>query len=251
MKFYNDFSFAGTWLTDICANATIYNKDGAKIKIITGVEHSTLDIPNQSPVFYKAKAKPKVIDFDIVMIGEVDDNIISAWLFNNGQEGELLFPDGRYINAVLNISDGIDISCFKSGDKDVYTYPVSFIAYSPYWRIKDEPKVISNEDIFFIGENNVDSYPLIKITPQDSKVVFKWNNTNVVLKDLTINREYFLDCENGEFYYQQGGDKVACMNSFFTDEYYTLPYLKPFVKNTIEMITGRANFEIDLRSRII
>lgn len=251
MKFYTNFSFAGTWLTDICENATIYNKDGASIKIATGVEHSTLDVPNQSPVFYKARAKPKVIDFDIAMVGEVDDSVISAWLFNNGQEGELLFEDGRYINAVLNISDGIDISCFKSGSKDAYTYPVSFIAYSPYWRIKNEAKVTSTGDTSFKGANNVDSYPLIKITPQASKVSFKWNDIKVVLKDLKTNRAYYLDCENGEFYYNQGGDKVACMDSFSSDEYYTLPYLKPFVTNTIRVTTGQANFEIDLRSRII
>ena len=251
MKFYTNFSFAGTWLTDICKEATIYNKDGASIKIATGVEHSTLAVPNQSPIFYKAKAKPKTIDFDIVMVGEVDDSIISAWLFNNGQEGELLFEDGMYINAVLNISDGINISCFKSGSKDAYTYPVSFIAYSPYWRIKNEERVISTGNVSFKGANNVDSYPLIKITPKENRIAFEWNDIKVILKDLTIDRAYYLDCENGEFYYKQGGDKVACMDSFFTDEYYTLPYLKPFINNTIKMTTGEAKFEIDLRSRII
>ena len=51
-------------------------------------------------------------------------------------------------------------------------------------------------------------------------------------------KEYYLDGENGDFYYLLSGSKVYSMPSLYTDDYYTMPTLLPFVNNEITLLEG-------------
>ena len=73
----------------------------------------------------------------------------------------------------------------------------------------------------------------------------------IVLKELKSGTEYYLDGENGDFYYLLAGSKVYSMPSLYTDDYYTMPTLLPFVNNEITLLEGSvASLKVVKNSRI-
>ena len=73
----------------------------------------------------------------------------------------------------------------------------------------------------------------------------------IALKDLETGKQYFLDGENGDFYYLNSEEKAFAMPCLYTDDYYTMPTLKPFVANEITLLEGSIiGMTINKNSRI-
>ena len=65
------------------------------------------------------------------------------------------------------------------------------------------------------------------------------------------NFHTFFDGENGDFYYLSAESKIYMMPCLYTDDYYTMPTLKPFVQNELTVISGSVKkIEIIKNSRI-
>ena len=138
-------------------------------------------------------------------------------------------------------------------DKSITTIP--FICYEGFWRAIENPIIITrptiNQEYNIIGNNNIESFPTIKFIPSSSTVRFKWNNMYMAFKELKTGKEYYLDGENGDFYYLLAGSKVYSMPSLYTDDYYTMPTLLPFVNNEITLLEGSvASLKVIKNSRI-
>ena len=60
---------------------------------------------------------------------------------------------------------------------------------------------------------------------------------NLLLSNENRYLHYLMEF-SGDFYYLLSGSKVYSMPSLYTDDYYTMPTLLPFVNNEITLLEG-------------
>ena len=133
---------------------------------------------------------------------------------------------------------------------------LKFIAPDPYWFINKKEEVKFENlvigDYKTVGyRGNTESFPLIKVIPNTTTLVFKWNDLTVTLNNMVIAREYYIDCELESFYYIQNGIKIVDINNIVTTKYRQFPLIDADLTNKIMIITGSASFYINPRTRII
>lgn len=251
MEYYYDFKFGTKQLSDF--SGTIYNSDGFRRTVGNDPEHITLPIPNKGEIYYGTKLSPFTFEEDCYFEESLDSREIANWICNQGEQKFQYIDDDKYCNAVYNGKLEFNIYGGEIIDKSITTIP--FICYEGFWRAIENPQIIENpttNTIYLInGNNNIISYPTFKITPRSSTVNIKWNDMYIALKDIEESKEYILDGENGDFYYLSAGSKIYMMPCLYTDDYYTMPTLKPFVQNELTVTSGSVKkIEIIKNSRI-
>ena len=241
---YDNFRFGDKWLSDF--GGIIYNEDGWKISNGLTSNKITAKLGNHDGELYLGQSyNPRTITIPIFIQNDIDIDEFYAWLLNGEQELEFEYS-GRKINAVLD--NQIDITSYYDGDyKGLST--LSFIAYNPYWRpIQDTYTTISspkvNDTKLIKTESNVDSYPIIKITPSTlSRIKFSINDEIVELNltNNNVGKEITIDCENEEIYDIRFEQKYNLFNIYHSTEYYDFPSLKPYVANKFKFLEGNVS----------
>ncbi|MVX64653.1 hypothetical protein GKZ28_13215 [Clostridium chromiireducens] len=133
---------------------------------------------------------------------------------------------------------------------------LKFICHNPYYfKLKDRDitfaNMVLNQDYAVKSKGNSDSLPLIKITPNTTKVVFKWNDLTITLNNLTINNPIYLDCEKCQCYEMSNNIKTFTISKFTSNYAYEFPILLCDARNTLKVIEGSASFVISPCTRII
>ena len=242
--YYNNFRFGDKRLSDF--GGIIYNEDGWKISNGLTSNKITTKLGNRDGELYLGQSyNPRTITIPIFIQNDIDIDKFYAWLLNGEQELEFE-GSGRKIKAVLD--NQIDITSYYDGDyKGLST--LSFIAYDPYWRpIEDTYTTISfptaNTTKLIKTESNVNSYPIIKLTPTTTnKIKFSINNEIIVL-NLTndnVGKEITIDCENEEIYDIRFEQKYNLFNIYYCTEYYDFPSLKPYITNEFKFLEGNVS----------
>ena len=251
MEYFEDFKLGDKTLSDF--SGTIINDDGWKINLSPSMEYITEKMPlKDGELFFGSRLNPREIKIKVYFEDEVDTELLSAWLLSGEIKTFSYVGDTKEIDVVF---DGfLDLECYDdNGIKGLMD--ISFIAYNPYWRIKKEKNVIfENPDTTvktFKAKNNTDSYPIIQITPYgfQGQVKFMWNGIVYTLGDL--DKDIYLDCENEELYEIINNEKVKVSPKFLNNDYWEFPFVKPFVKNTFQLVSGDIKrVEVVLNSRI-
>lgn len=252
MEYYEDFKFGEKKLSDF--GGIIYNSDGFRKSVGTDPSHITLSIPNKGEIYYGTQLSALTYDVDCYFEQSLSSKEIASWICKNEEQRFQYIDDDKYCNAVYNGKLEFDIWGGEIEDKSLTTIP--FICYEGFWRAIENPMTISRPTINQIyrinGSNNIDSYPTISIIPSSSTIRLKWNDMYIALKDLGIGKQYCLDGENGDFYYLNSGEKAFAMPCLYTDDYYTMPTLKPFITNEIALLEGSiTELTINKNSRIL
>lgn len=251
MEYYYDFKFGDKQLSDF--GGVIYSSDGFKRKIGGEPEHITLPIPNKGEIYYGTKITPLEFEEDVYFEETIEGVEIASWICGGEEKRFEYIGDNKYCNAVYNGRLEFNIYGDEIECKSLTTIP--FICYEGFWRAIESPNIIDrptiNQDYKIVGNNNIISFPSFKIIPTSSTIRFKWNDMYIALKDLVSDRVYVLDGENGDFYYMNGEEKSFAMPCLYTDDYYTMPSLKPFVVNTFKLLEGNiSQIIINKNSRI-
>ena len=251
MEYYYDFKFGTKQLSDF--GGTIYSSDGFRRTVGNDPEHITLPIPNKGEIYYGTKLSPFTFEEDCYFEESLDGREIANWICNQGEQRFQYIDDDKYCNAVYNGKLEFNIYGGDIEDKSITTIP--FICYEGFWRAIENPVTITkptiNQGYNIVGNNNIESFPTIKFIPSSSTVRFKWNDMYMAFKGLKTSTEYYLDGENGDFYYLLAGSKVYSMPLLYTDDYYTMPTLLPFINNKITLLEGSvAKLTVVKNSRI-
>lgn len=239
MKYYYDFKFGDKQLSKF--GGIIYNtNDGFKRTIGGNPEHITLSIPNKGEIYYGTKLTPLEFEEGVYFEKAIKGMEIANWICGDEEKRFEYIGDNKYCNAVYNGKLEFNIYGNETDYKSLTTIP--FICYEGFWRAIETPITVNNPTVNqsyeIVGDNNIISFPSFKIIPTSSSVRFKWNDMYIVLKDLVADRTYYLDGENGDFYYMNGIEKTFAMPCFYTDDYYTMPTLKPFTVNVFKLLEG-------------
>ena len=251
MKCYSDFIYGDKKISDF--GGTLYNEDGFRKNIGSNPNHITLSIPNKGDIYYGIKYDPIEIDLPCYFEARLSEREIASWICGEEERRFQYIGDTKYCNAVYNGKLEFEIYGGDTIDQSLTNIPL--ISYDGFWRAIEEPQIIENPTINTVylinGNNNIASYPTFKITPRSSTVNIKWNDMYIALKNIEENKEYILDGENGDFYYLSAESKIYMMPCLYTDDYYTMPTLKPFVQNELTVISGSVKkIEIIKNSRI-
>lgn len=237
-SYFYDFKFGDKYLSDF--GGTIINADGWQLKNGVTTTKLTEKIPNRhGELFLGYTYNPRIIPVSVYIEEDIDIDEFYAWLLD-GQNVFSFVDSGKEINVILD--NEIDIRAFyDNGFKG--TLDLSFIAYDPFWRVTNEKHIISNNvvlntPITVKNKGNIESYPLIMVTPYgtQSKIRFKWNDNIIILQN--ISKPIYIDCEHEECYEMNLGQKVIVSSKYYSDEYYTYPEIKPYKKNIFELIEG-------------
>ena len=209
-------------------------------------------------IFIKANYGVRVIDMEV--------------FFQETLGGDDLFELKRYLGKKYQQIfswDGDDeeksIMVISSGNFKSQVYyqkefngqlSLSFTAHNPYYFINNEKNITFNNLVIGDSKNircagNVDSYPLLKIIPNTTTVTFNWNGLLVILSNLTIGTEYYLDCELCQCYYMSSGIKVLCSDKYKSTKFIDYPSIDCEMKNTFTVINGSFTIVINPRTRII
>lgn len=254
MEYFDDFMLGDKCLSDF--NARIYNEDDSwKQSLTPSLEHITEKIPNvDGEVFINSTYGSRIIELPIFIESSINMEEFSSWICKNKEQTFSFCGDDKEIDVIYN--GLIDLQNFyDSGYKGIVN--LSFVAYSPFWRRKNElpieyTNLNINDEILFLSSCNVESYPVIKITPKgvQEKIIFSWNGDNIALQ--MVDKDIYIDSEEEEVYEIIGGQKKLVMEKFFSNEYYEMCKINPFVRNTIQVKQGEIlKMQIQLKSRII
>lgn len=256
-QYHEDFQLGSKTLSSF--NGTIINttENVKKYNLLPDIEHITdKDSSNHGERYTRSRYQPRVIPISVIFEGDVDLDELNAWLGYNKQQ-TFSWLDEQFIDKE------IDVIYDKGFDMDVYygkefygEVELSFIAHDPLWRVKNEKeKIITNPIInteyYFKSKGNIDSLPIIRITPNgtQSTIVFKWNDLIVTLQN--VISDIYID-SSGEVYSYVNGVKTPQMLKYFSNDDYEMPILKPFIRNTFTLVNGNINqLKVTLNSRIL
>lgn len=251
MEYFDDFQLGDYKLSDF--GGFVINDDGWKVNVAPSTEYITEKVSlKDGELFFGSRLNPRTIPLKVYFEDEVEIEKLSAWLASGKPQVFSYVGDTKEIDVVY---DGfLDLECYDDdGIKGIMD--ISFIAYNPYWRIKNEKHIIfTNLDstvLSFKGKGNVECYPIIKITPNgtQAEIKFNWNGVLNTLKN--VDKEIYLDCENEDLYEIIGDNKVMVSEKYDGNDYWEFPFITPFIKNTFQLIRGNvAKVEIILNSRI-
>lgn len=254
LEYFDDFRLGDKCLSDF--NARIYNEDdGWKKSLTPSLEHITEKIPNvDGQIFINSTYGSRIIELPIFIESSINMEEFSAWICKNKEQKFSFCGDDKEIDVIYN--GLIDLQNFYDSDYNGLVN-LSFVAYSPFWRRKDEfPLQFDNlrvhDRVNFLSNCNVESYPIIKITPKGNqeKIIFSWNDDNIALQ--VVDKDIYIDSEEEEVYEIISGQKKLVMEKFFSNEYYEMCKIEPLSQNVIEIKEGEIlKLEVQMRSRII
>ena len=205
-------------------------------------------------IYVNSKVGSRVIEFTVFFSmdrgwsGSTEE--IKGWLFGNRGYQKLSFPDDFDNKEIWVAYNGEALSQMYYGSEKHLNckMKLKFIAYDPYWNIKQREFVCSEENgtqleidkgVTTRTLGNCDCYPLITIIPNTSKVHFKWNELDVKITNLKKNEPYYIDCENEYTYIlDDDGTKILSLKNFKTNDYWDFPIVRYGMKNLITLKEG-------------
>lgn len=240
-------------------NGTIINTEDTKKKynLLPEIEHITdKDSSNNGERYIRSRYQPRTIPISVIFEGDVDLEELNAWLGVNKQQ-TFSWCDEQFVDKEIDViyDKGFDMEVYY-GKKFYGEVELSFIAHDPLWRVTNEKdKIITNPAIgnkyYFKNKGNIESLPILKITPNgtQSTIVFTWNDLIITLKN--IDKDIYIDSE-GQVYSYVNGVRTSQMDKYFSNEYYDMPILQPFIKNTFILNTGSVSqLSVTLNSKIL
>jgi phage-related protein len=120
---------------------------------------------------------------------------------------------------------------------------LKFLCHNPYYfKLKDRnitfTNMIINQEYIVKSKGNCNSYPLIKITPNSSAVVFSWNDLIISLNNLTTGSPIFLDCKKYICYEVVDNANISALSKFNSNDSYDFPEIDCEEKNIIKLTSG-------------
>lgn len=259
-QYYNDFRLGGKTLSSF--NGVIINKtdNTKKRNLLPEIEHLTdKDSTNNGERYVRSRYQPRIIDISVMFNGDTDIEELTAWLGYNKLQ-TFSWEDELFLDKEIDViyQKGFDMDVYYG--KDFYgEVDLTFIAHDPLWRIKNEKeKIIENPAInteyFLKSKGNIDSKPIIRITPNGSQssIVFSWNDLTITLQN--IDSEIYIDSSGltGQVYNYSNGIKIPQMLKFFSNSKYEFPIVSPFIKNKLILKSGSvAQIGVQINSRIL
>lgn len=209
-------------------------------------------------IFIKANYGVRVIDmvcFFSEELGGGDLFELKRWL---GKQYQQIFSwDGddeeKAIFAIL--SNKLDSQVYYQ--KKFYgKLNLTFTCHNPYYFVNKKEDIPFNNMTVGISKNircagNVDSYPLLKITPSTTSISFNWNGLIVTLNNLTTGTTYYLDCEKCQCYYMVNNIKTLCSDKFQSTKFIDYPSIDCNTTNNLVVLNGSFSININPRTRII
>lgn len=211
----------------------------------------------------KSKYNPRIITFTIFLTKESDGDLtflkqrLGKKYLQMFQWEDDWETDEKYL--MVKLQKGFESETYYGKESEYQgEITLSFIAPYPYWKFKKETEIAfenlkANDSKNIKSRGNVDTEPIVKITPSTTKVKLKWNDLNIELKDLTIGKEYTMDCTSQEFYcYDNNGNKENCMKKYVSNNYYDYPEILIDINNSFTIMEGQiSSIKINPNSRII
>lgn len=252
IEYFSDFKLGSYRLSDF--GGVIINDDGWKVNLSPSAEYITEKTPlKDGEFFFGSRLNPRVISVKAYFEEEIEVEKFVAWLTNPTPQSFSFVDDNKEIDVVY---DGfLDMECYDdNGFRGIVN--ISFIAHNPYYRVLKEKdiviKPISAETYSIKNKGNVDSYPLIKITPigkEKQEIKFQWNDVVNTLRN--VDKEIYLDCESEDIYEVINDKKELVTDKYYQNDYWEFPYIKPFVKNILQVVKGNIEkIEIQANSKI-
>lgn len=196
-------------------------------------------------LFMDAKYGIRVIDLEIFFseeLGGGDLFELKKWL---GKQYRQLFTwdDDWEDLGIYVIESGNWKSQVYYTKKFFGKISLKFVAHNPYYfKIKDRDiifnSLVLNQEYIAKSKGNVNSYPLIKITPTTSTVVFTWNDLIVTLNNLTTGSSIFIDCKKCTCYEVINNIKTSSMSKFTSNDVWDFPIIDCEDRNIIKLISG-------------
>lgn len=209
-------------------------------------------------IYIDSTVQPRIISMT-VFFKKTDGDLtrFKEWV-GKKYEQEFMWEDddeNKYIKVKLH--KGFESQVYYGGKDFNGKFDLEFIAYDPYYRIKAE-KILEFNDIQINkrynvrSRGNVDCYPILYITPKTNNIVINWNGMDIKLSNLTINREYIMNCEDEEFYYlDNNGNRINCISNFESNKHYDFPVMRNELKNSFCLKSGYCTMELDANSLIL
>lgn len=260
-QYYDDFSLGGKFLSDM--GGMIYNTDDTKrtINQLPDIEHSTdKDSVNDGERYIQSRYGTRSIEnIPIIWKDGTDLALVRAWLGSKEQQTFYWRGDIEHKEIDVVYSKSLDFSGFygKNNEYVGQMENISFVAHDPYWRVQNEYERKFNSPVigteYFVKSNgNVESSPIIRIKVPSTQATIKllWNDLTITLTN--VLSEIYINSEDGEVYEYLNGEKDYQMNKYYTNDNYDMPIIKPFIKNTIKVVSGNiSEIGVMLNSKII
>ena len=148
-----------------------------------------------------------------------DLKAFKGWLMGNRGRQKLTYSeDNEYKEIWVNLNGEMTSKMIYGSYKKLNCkVTISFVAYDPYFNLKQREficseekgtKLLLNTPVTTKTMGNCDCYPLIKIIPNSSSFKFKFNDLNVKFKGVSIGETLYIDCENEYPYVIRDNKKV-------------------------------------------
>lgn len=214
-------------------------------------------------IYIKSKFNPRIIEMTLFFPNDESDGDLFYLKRMLAKKYLLKFKwaddwetDEKYL--MVKLYNGFESSVYYGKETDYNgEIELKFIAFDPYWRFENE-KLIRFENISvgytnnIKSKGNVDTYPLIYITPNSTTIEMTWKDLPIKLSNLIIGQEYVIDCEKCQFYYIQNGKKVLCETQYESNKLWEYPVIEVDVVNTFKITKGSIkNLNINPNSRLI
>jgi hypothetical protein len=188
-------------------------------------------------------------------IRTIDMTVLFSEELGGGDLFELKRWLGKKYQQIFNWDEDLEnlgIYAIESGNWQSQVYytkkfygkiNLKFICHNPYYfKLKDRDitftNMILNQDYVVKNNGNSNSYPLIKITPSTTTVVFKWNDLIITLSNLTIGNHIYLDCKKCVCYEVINNIKTLATTKFYSNEFYDFPEIDVDNKNILTVTNG-------------
>lgn len=238
----------------------VYNPDSDALtrNLLPDPEHITDRNDNQDGERYiKTKYGTRIIEVPVYFNSEMgggDLTELNKWLGKKKQRVFQWVDDEEKKEIDVIYKEGIDIDILY-GEKFNGLTTLSFIAHNPYWRIKDEKPIIYNDltegnEFKFRDKGNSDCFPLLEVVPRTSDIELVWNEITIKLTGL--DKPFYIDCEKERCYEIIDGVNKLNLSKYSSDEYYSFPYIKTDLANTVRVKKGNiSKLKITRNSKII
>jgi len=258
-QYHEDFRLGNKTLSYFNGIIINTNDTTKKYNLLPEISHITdKDTINNGERYIRSQYQPRIMEISVMFNNDTDIDELNAWLGSNKLQ-TFSWEDENFLDKE------IDVIYQKGFDMEVYygkefhgEVELSFIAHYPFWRIKNEKEKIvtnpiANTEYYFKSKGNIESLPIIRITPNGTQtIVFKWNDLIITLAN--IDKETYIDSsgESGQVYSYVNGVRIPQMTKFYSNDNYEMPILTPFVKNKLILLSGNVSqISVRLNSRIL
>lgn len=266
-KYLNDFM-----LTDLKTNRTKrmsefggirYNSDSSGIEYnIPKFTHNTYenDIINGKRLL-STKVEPREIEVPIFLSHEIyETNLVelTKWMCKP-YEQIFSWVNDEERKEIKVIYEDVDMKVLYN--RDFYaTATFSFVAYYPFWNIRNESPLIyrnlnTNSVISNIkSRSNIETYPIITVSSSTSQsnIKIKVNDLVVIIGSLDSNIPIIIDSEKEKCYKIVNDIKVDMFNIFESNDALDYPKFSCEEVNKITILNGQnIDLNINMNSRIL